>query len=103
MILAIDYDGVIHDHKNPPSGRKLGPPIVGAKEALIGFKKQGHKIIIHTVWGTPEGKPTIAKWFEYFQIPYDQITNIKPNADLYIDDKAVHFTTWNKINIENWV
>lgn len=98
MILAIDYDGVIHDYKNPPPGRKMGPPIEGAKEALTEFKRQGHTVIIHTVW-IPETHATIAKWMEYFDIPYDSITNIKPNAACYIDDKAIHFTAWENIKI----
>jgi hypothetical protein len=101
MILAIDFDDTIHDSKNPPKGGRMGPPMKGAKEAVDNFKRQGHTIIIHTVWGTKEGAPTIAKWLEYFQIPYDEITNIKPNADLFIDDKAVHFTDWANIHIQD--
>lgn len=100
MKLAIDFDGVIHDFKNPASGRKMGPPIIGAKEALENFKNRGDEVIIFTVWGgTEQGRNTISKWMEYFKIPFSSITNQKPNCDYYIDDKAVHFTSWDNIKL----
>lgn len=99
MILAIDFDHTICDTDKPPKGFKMGPPMQGAKDALIEYKRQGHTIIIHTAQTTHDH---IKDWMNYFQIPYDQITNIKPLADLYIDDKAYHFTTWSNVHIENW-
>ncbi len=48
-ILAIDFDGVIHDFKNPIEGRRMGAPIEGTKEALDKFKSKGYKIIVFTV------------------------------------------------------
>lgn len=99
MKLLIDFDGVIHDYKNPALGRKMGLPIQGAKEHLESFKIKGYEIIIFTVWGgTEQGKETIRKWMEYFKIPYNSITNIKENCDYYIDDKAIHFTSWEEVN-----
>jgi uncharacterized protein YmfQ (DUF2313 family) len=95
MILAIDFDGVVHDHKHPIAGRRMGAPIEGAKEALTMLKRH-HKIIIHSVWGG-SGKQVIADWMKYYGIPYDDITNIKPQADHYIDDKAIHFTNWEAV------
>lgn len=99
MRLAIDFDGVIHDFKNPIKGRRMGAPIQGTKEALDSFKKKGYEIIIHTVWGDEKGQKTISDFMNYYQLPYDSITNIKPNVDWYIDDKAIHFTCWKDINI----
>lgn len=92
LVLAIDFDGVIHDHKHPVPGRKMGPPIEGAKDALVHLKAQGHRIIVFSVWGD---RPTVIHdWMTYWGIPYDDITNVKPNADAYIDDKAIPFTSW---------
>jgi len=96
LILAIDFDGVIHDQK-PPEGKVLGAPIEGAQLALKKFKDKGHTIIIHSVWGNR--KHIIGPWMKYFDIPYDDITNIKPDADFYIDNKAIHFTSWNQENL----
>lgn len=95
MKLCIDFDGVIHDHKNPIKGRRMGAPIDGAKEALEKLKDRGCEIIIFTVWGgTDSGRETIRKFMEYYQLPFDSITNEKPNCDYYIDDRAIHFDNW---------
>lgn len=94
MILAIDFDGVLHDHKKPVAGRRMGAPIEGAKEAMIKLKTEGHTLIIHSVWG--DVGDTIMMWLRYYGIPYDYITRTKPNADWYIDDKALRFTNWTE-------
>lgn len=91
MILAIDFDGVIHDYKNPVDGKKMGGPISGAKEALARYKLLGHKVIVFTVRGDQK---YLHQWMKFYNIPYDEITNIKMNADVYIDDKAERFTGW---------
>ncbi len=92
-ILAIDFDGVIHDYKNPTKGRRMGAPIEGAKEAIIKLSRQ-YKIVVYGVGG---GTPKfIEDWLKYFGIPYDEVTNIKPNAKYYIDDKAIRFIDWKQ-------
>ena len=97
LTLAIDFDGVIHDYKNPVAERKMGLPMEGAKRCLDNYRMMGFKIIIHSVWGDKDG--IMGEWFKYYNIPYDLITNIKPTADYYIDDKAVKFTSWKEIKI----
>ena len=95
-VLAIDFDGVIHDYKHPIEGRRMGLPISGAKESLLQFKQKGYTIIIHSVRGGSSGH--IADFMDYYGLTYDTITNIKPNADYYIDDKAVKFIDWDNVN-----
>lgn len=98
--LAIDFDGVIHDIKHPVPGRRMGPPMKGAKEALDEYASMGHEIVIFTVRAnTASSTKAVRDWMQYYLIPFDYITNIKINADVFIDDKAVHFTSWNKIKI----
>lgn len=92
MILALDFDGVIHDPRNRKPGRRMGEPVDGAVEAIQWLKRQGHTIIIHTVRGNRPDH--IADWMEHFGIPYDQITDVKPEADMYIDDRGYHFESW---------
>jgi len=97
MILAIDFDGVIHDNKHPIEGRRMGPPIKGAKEALETFIKRGDTIIVFTVWGGVKGQKTISDFMHYYHLPFNQITNIKPQADVYIDDKGLRFINWEEV------
>jgi len=101
-VLAIDFDGVIHDYKNPIPGRRMGGPIKGTKETLIYFKNKGYKIIVFSIWGDEEGKKTISDFMSYYKLPFTCITNIKPNADYYIDDKAIHFNNWVEVRKEIW-
>lgn len=91
--LAIDFDGVIHDKDHPIEGRRMGGPIDGSKEALIRLKQLGYRIVIFSVWAD---KPkVISDWMNYYQVPFDEITNIKPQAKYYIDDKAIRFQNWH--------
>ena len=76
----------------------MGGPMEGAKEALEALKAKGDTIIIHSVWGNDQ--KTIGDWMKYYQIPFDEITNVKPQADYYIDDKAIRFTSWDKVVLE---
>jgi phosphoglycolate phosphatase-like HAD superfamily hydrolase len=95
MILAIDYDGVIHDRANPVEGRKLGPPLPGAVEALDDLHAAGHTIIVHTLMATtPSGTRVVEDWLDYYGIEHHGVTAIKPAADFYIDDKAIRHTSW---------
>lgn len=97
MIIAVDFDGTIHDWEHPVPGRKMGPPMPGAKEALDLFRFTGHTIVIFTVRG---GEPKhVGEWMDYFAIPYDQITATKIPADWYIDDRAIHFTNWKEATL----
>jgi hypothetical protein len=92
--LAIDFDGVLHDYLNPLEGKSWGPPIEGAQKALRFLKnEEGHEIIIFSC------KPVdvIEQWMLDNDMPFDSITNKKPEADCYIDDKAIRFHAWNLV------
>lgn len=92
LIVAVDFDGVIHDQANPKPGRRMGLPLPGAKDALTRLKQDGHTVIIHSCCRAG----VIADWMAYYEIPYSSIWqgNGKPQADYYVDDKAVRFTSW---------
>lgn len=92
MVIAVDYDGVLHNTHHPIPGRKLGPPMEGAKEAMQGLKAAGHTLIVHSC----APARVIADWMAYWQIPYSTIWQGvgKPKADCYVDDRALHHTSW---------
>lgn len=94
MILAIDFDQVIHDKLNPVPGRRMGPPTEYAQQSLNTLKDKGHTIIVHTVMAnTPGGTKAVRDWMVYWKIPFDSIEP-KIEADYYIDDKAIKHTDW---------
>lgn len=90
MNIAVDFDMVIHDRTRVEPGFKMGLPIEGAKEALKDMRRKGNRIIIHTVRG---GSPKhVEDWLKFYQIPYDEVTNVKPNdVAFFIDDHALRF------------
>lgn len=96
MKLAIDFDGVVHDNKHAVEGRKMGPPMPGAVDALQDIYSAGYHIIIHTTMAnTPSGRRAVADWLEYYDLDYHEIV-AKPGADFYLDDKAIKHHTWPK-------
>src|ERR1039458_1790174 len=89
--IAIDFDGVIHnDSKKYPGGklmRPTGPPIEGALEGIKALLKAGKEVVIHTARPASHVGPWLAK----NGFPKLKVTNTKPVARVYLDDRAVHF------------
>ena len=95
MRVACDFDGVLHDPTNRLKGYKLGQPIEGAVEAIRQLRAQGHYIIIFPTWAdNQKRRQALVDWLTYFNIGFDDITSVKPDADCYIDDRAVRFDNW---------
>lgn len=90
MVIAIDFDGTLHDIDNPVPGRKMGPPMPGAVEAVKRIAAH-HDIVVFTVRGD---QPYIREWLAYWGFPKPvAITNVKNGAfELIIDDRAVHYS-----------
>lgn len=97
MVIAIDFDGVIHDHLHPAAGMVMGPPITGAAEAIAALKQQGHRVVVLTA--RDRLKP-VQEWLDYFHIDVDEVTNLKVAADVYIDDRALRFRSWKAAGID---
>lgn len=96
LILAIDWDNVIHDRQHPVAGKKLGGLMEGAEEALDDLYRAGYTIIIHTTMAnSPSGRKAVVDWLQYYGIDYHEIVP-KPKADYYIDDKAIKFKNWDQ-------
>ena len=97
-IIAVDFDGVIHDYLNPIEGRRMGAPITGAKECLHQLHLNGYKIVVFSNRGNSDaGVKSITDFMEYYHLEYDEVTATKPNAIAIIDDRAIHFDNWSSI------
>jgi capsule biosynthesis phosphatase len=108
MKLCIDLDGVICRLKKEGETYDMLLPVEGAPEKLRALKDAGHYIIINTArhMKTCQGNLGMVsarislitlKWLEEYNIPYDEIYFGKPHADIYIDDNAYRFNSWNDI------
>jgi len=95
MRLIVDLDGTICTEEKTYS-RSLAKPLPGAKETLDILKAKGHTIIIYSARSWNEFEMT-KQWLKENEIPNDQIILGKPVGDYWIDDRALRFTSWNKI------
>jgi len=93
--IAVDFDNVLCDSNNIKPGMRMGIPTEGAIESMQALKAKGHTIVVFTVRG--ERPKHVVDWLKYYSIPFDDVTNIKTNFDLMIDDKAISFDSWEKL------
>jgi len=105
-IIAIDFDGVIHNHdKGFHDGTIYGEPINGALQSLKLLREMGFVIKIFSCKCHPErplidkksGKELVIEWLEkHDSLQYvDEVVWGKPHAMIYIDDKGYRFENWN--------
>ena len=109
MRIVIDLDGTICPTKKDNQSYDELIPYRGAKEKIDQLKADGHYIIIQTArnMATQEsnlgrvvkniGKITL-DWLEKHSILYDEIYFGKPNGNVYIDDRALRFNSWDNIS-----
>lgn len=111
MRIVIDLDGTICPIKKEGQHYRDLPLMPGALERIQALKAEGHYIIIQTARNMATqggnlgkviqniGKVTL-DWLAENQIPYDEIFFGKPNAHVYIDDRALRFNDWATITTD---
>lgn len=108
MRICLDLDGVICEIKRPDQTYADVAPIDEAIQTISDLYDQGHRIIINTArhMKTCESNlglvnARVAKvtidWLEKHGIKYHEIYFAKPWADLYIDDNAHRFSSWEDV------
>ncbi len=106
MIIAVDFDGTIVEHKYPD----IGKPIPFAIETLKELQKQGNRIIL---WTYRSGKYLDeaveyckSKGLEFYAVNENEpnehfdpnVMSRKVYADVYIDDRNVGgLMSWSEI------
>ena len=106
MIIAVDFDGTIVEHKYP----KIGKTKLFAFETLKQLKKQGHQLILWTYRSGRELKKAVdfckENGIEFYainksypeEVLNEENTSRKIYADIYIDDRNIGgFLGWSKI------
>jgi hypothetical protein len=106
MIIAVDFDGTLHNGEWPA----IGCPAVYSIEMMQRLKGDGHFLII---WTCREGeyRDDMVNWLTKWNIPYDSINehnwvqlesfpyeSRKVYADVYIEDKNLGgLPSWREI------
>ena len=109
MRICIDLDGVICRLKNGQEVYADLLPVPGAVEKLRALRRAGHYLIILSArhMKTCDGNvgkviarqgATTLEWLARHGVEYDEIHFGKPFADIYIDDNALRFESWESIS-----
>lgn len=98
--LAIDFDQTLMAQ----NGNKMGEPLPGVIQAMEELYDRGYGIIIFTVRAkTEQGIEVVEGWLDHYGIDYHQVTAVKPNAAIFIDDRAIRHLNWddtmNQVNV----
>ena len=107
-IICLDFDGVIHDHLLTWKGIDIieGMPTQDAKETITQLKDTYTIIVYSGRCKEQRGVDAISEWLGKHEIDVDEVSNCKPLADYYVDDKAIRFNgDWDGMihDIENAV
>ena len=94
--LAIDFDHVLHDAKKGfLDGQIYGEPVEGSVWTLNNLAKE-YKLVVLTS-RSPKDFLKVSAWLAEWGFPDMEVTNTKPVAAAYIDDRAIRFTSWPDI------
>lgn len=95
-VIAIDFDGVLH---KASEGNKKGAiydePVEGAVFTTKNLAKK-YKLVVMTSRPVYEHEK-VKKWLDENGFPEMEVSNIKPTALAYIDDRGIRFTSWSDI------
>ncbi len=111
MRIVIDLDGTICTLKQKHETYEDVEAKPGAVEFIKKLRAEGHYIIIQTARNMATCESNVGKvmknvgkvtleWLERNDIEYDEIYFGKPNANLYIDDRAFRFEDWKNMSTE---
>lgn len=96
--IAVDFDGVLHDFEKGWCGGKIvGKPLPNSRESINKLIEKGYDVVILTA---REDFEPVHKWLRKYKFPKLKVTNVKPPAIAYIDDRGIRFTNW--IDITNY-
>ena len=96
LTVAVDFDGVINKYKGWDGENDLSVPQSGVKYFLEELNKE-YSVIIFTARDTDK----VEEWFKKYELDKYilHITNMKPRAVAYIDDRAINYDGEDKIEM----
>ena len=106
FIAAIDFDGVIAQYDGYRGPDHYLPPMPCAKDSIDILRAHGIKVII---WTCRNNEVDLRTYLDHYAIGYDAINaDVHPEiecpsqisrkvlADVYVDDRGIRFTQWDR-------
>jgi ribonucleotide monophosphatase NagD (HAD superfamily) len=87
--ICIDLNGVLDTYRGWQGYVSWHPPRAGAAEFLHALRQQGFRVVVLTARAPDEAR----QWLDEHGLAslVDEVTNQKPSALAYVDDRAVCF------------
>ncbi len=88
-VVCVDLDGVLNTFDEWRGPEHFHPPREGAREFLAALCAGGYRVVVLTVrW-----HEWVSKWLQEYGLAefVDEVTDRKPPAHVYIDDRAICF------------
>jgi hypothetical protein len=94
LAVDFDFDGVVHEYSLGWNGGALGAPMPGARDALIRLSRT-FRLVLFTARHDLEA---VTQWLiaQRMEHLFADVTNRKPAAEYYLDDRALKFVSWEQ-------
>lgn len=93
-LIAVDFDGVIHKFsKGWQDGSLYDEIMPDAYKEIKYLQQKGYEIVVFT---TRDNLDDVRIWLKNHNLDLE-VTNKKPNARAFIDDRAIRFTNWSDV------
>ena len=88
-IACVDLNGVLDAYTGWQGAEHFDPPREGAREFLVALRQRGYRIVIFTTRHDDD----VWAWVDTHGLRelVDDVTNRKPAAHVFVDDRAVCF------------
>lgn len=102
--VCLDFDQTLHPYTKGYTGPvpEDEPPIPGAKQFIQTLIAKGYRLIIQSArCNHPGGAEAIWAWLRKYGLAQyiSEVTNVKPPAVAYVDDRGVHFDGKNYFQV----
>jgi Inorganic Pyrophosphatase len=94
--VAVDFDGVLAAKQTPFVKGEMGEPLQKGFALVRALKRAGYRVVILTA---RQETPQVKTWLAKQGLRVDDVTNVKPPAIAYIDDRAVEWD--DETNLKN--
>lgn len=90
--ICLDFDGVIHLNSKFIAPHVInGAPVPGVVEAIQQLRKHFCVVVHSCRCNSLGGVEAINEWLKQYGIEVDDVVDYKPQAEIYVDDRAVAF------------